>query len=80
MDIRFGTWNVTSFYGAGLLITVAEEISKYVWFSWSTKVIWDTGDTKPTRKYTLFYGKGNENHELGAGFSYIRESYKQLRG
>jgi exonuclease III len=29
MDMRFGTWNVKSLYRAGLLRTVAEEISKY---------------------------------------------------
>jgi hypothetical protein len=27
MDMRFGTWNVRSMYRAGLLRTVAEEIS-----------------------------------------------------
>jgi hypothetical protein len=28
MDMRFGTWNVRSMYGAGSLRAVAEEISK----------------------------------------------------
>jgi hypothetical protein len=33
------------------------------------------------RKNTHFSTeKGNENHELGAGFLCIRESYQQLRG
>jgi hypothetical protein len=29
MNMRFGTWNVRSLYGAGSLMTVANEISKY---------------------------------------------------
>jgi hypothetical protein len=29
MDITFGSWNVIGLYGAGLLMRVAKEISKY---------------------------------------------------
>jgi hypothetical protein len=34
----------------------------------------DGGGTEPAGEYIFFYGKGNENHELGTGFSYIRNS------
>jgi hypothetical protein len=30
------------------------------------------GDTEPAAEYTFFYGKGNENHELGTDFLCIR--------
>jgi hypothetical protein len=33
-----------------------------------------------SRGIHILYVKGNENHELGTGFLYIRESYQQLRG
>jgi hypothetical protein len=36
--------------------------------------------TELTGECIFFYGKGNENHKLGAGFLCIRESYQQLRG
>jgi hypothetical protein len=38
-------------------------------------VRWDGGGTEPAGEYIFFYGKGNENHELGTGLSYIKESY-----
>jgi hypothetical protein len=66
---------------AGSLRTVAEEVSKYkLDLVRVQEVTWDRGGTKPAGQYTIFYGKGNQKHELGTGRSCIRESYQQLRG
>jgi hypothetical protein len=32
------------------------------------EVRWEGGGTEPAGEYTFFYGKGNENHELGIVF------------
>jgi exonuclease III len=69
MDIRFGTWNVRSMFRAGSLRAIAEEISKYnLDLVGIQEVRWDGGGTDAAGEYTFFYGKRNENHELGTGF------------
>jgi exonuclease III len=48
MDMRFGTWNVKSLYGAGSLRTVVEEISKYkLDLVGVQEVRWGGGGTEP---------------------------------
>jgi hypothetical protein len=69
MDMRCGTWNVRSLYRPGSLRAVAEEISKYnLDLVVVQQFIWDECATERARQYTFFYGKGNENHELGTSF------------
>jgi hypothetical protein len=47
---------------------VAEEISKYnLDLVGVQEVRWDGSGTEPVGEYTFFYGKDNENHELGTG-------------
>jgi hypothetical protein len=82
MDMRFGTWNVRSMYRAGSLRAVVEEIKKYKLDLVGVQdVRWDTDRPKPAGECIFFYGKGNENHELGACFFiHKRIIYRQLRG
>jgi hypothetical protein len=60
---KFGTWNVRSIYRAGSHRAVAEEITKCKLDCVGVQYVrWHGGE------YIFFYGKGNENYELGTGF------------
>jgi hypothetical protein len=60
--MRFGTWNVKSWYRAGSLARYKLDLEGV------QEVRWEGGDTESVGEYTFFYGKGNENHELGTVF------------
>jgi exonuclease III len=69
MDMRFGTWNVRSFYRARSLKTVLKELDRHKLDLMGVQEIrWECGGTDPAGEYIFFYGKRNENHELGTGY------------
>jgi len=67
--MKIGTWNVRSFYRVGSFKAAGRELGRYkLDVVGVQEVRWDKGGSVTVGDYDLFYGKGNENHQLGTGF------------
>ncbi len=72
-DILLGMWNSRSLYRAGSLTVAARELARRkLDVVGVQEVRWDKGGTVRGGDWNFFYGKGNENHQLGTGFLYTK--------
>jgi hypothetical protein len=67
--MRFRLWNARNLNRVSSLMTVSRELARYKLLLVAVKEVrWEGSGTELAGEYKFFYGKGNENHELGIGF------------
>ena len=67
----FGTWNVRSLYKASSLAAAPRKLARYTCILdlvCVQEVSWEKGGTVRAGDYNFFYGKRNENHQMGTRF------------
>ena len=78
--MRFGTRSERSLYRSGSLTTVARELASINWLVGVGEVGWGKGGTARAGDFFFLYGKGNENHQLGTGFSVHHRILSAVKG
>jgi hypothetical protein len=78
--MRFGTRIVRGLCRSGSLTAAATELSSYkLDLVGVQEVRWDKVGTVSSGDYISFYGRRNENFELGTQYLYTTELYQQLK-
>jgi len=66
--MSFDTWNVWSLYRSGSLSTTARELARHKLYLGGVQTVkWDTAGPVRAGDFIFFYGKGNEDYQLGTG-------------
>ena len=69
LDVKHRNMSHSGLYRAGSLTAAARELARYkLDLVGVQEVRWDKGGTVGAGGYNFFYGKRNENHQLGIGF------------